>query len=119
MCRLILFGCFFFFFQAEDGIRDLTVTGVQTCALPIWLAERPTPLHRAARGERSQRESRGCRRLLLRGPLRWPRAGAPATRAEWTRRAPRESGYAKTTTVPESSRRRARPARRRSAPRAG
>src|SRR2546427_10907960 len=27
--------CFFFFFQAEDGIRDLTVTGVQTCALPI------------------------------------------------------------------------------------
>src|SRR2546427_12649768 len=34
---------FFFFFQAEDGIRDLTVTGVQTCALPIsdgegWLS---------------------------------------------------------------------------------
>src|SRR5256886_9418209 len=29
-------GCVvFFFFQAEDGIRDLTVTGVQTCALPI------------------------------------------------------------------------------------
>src|SRR5689334_23477611 len=27
--------CFFFFFQAEDGIRDGTVTGVQTCALPI------------------------------------------------------------------------------------
>src|SRR3989440_3916071 len=32
-------GCvclFIFFFQAEDGIRDLIVTGVQTCALPIW-----------------------------------------------------------------------------------
>src|SRR5688572_33488447 len=29
---------FFFFFQAEDGIRDLTVTGVQTCALPILSA---------------------------------------------------------------------------------
>src|SRR2546427_8201444 len=29
------FDFFFFFFQAEDGIRDLTVTGVQTCALPI------------------------------------------------------------------------------------
>src|SRR5438270_11492432 len=28
--------CLFFFFQAEDGIRDLTVTGVQTCALPIF-----------------------------------------------------------------------------------
>src|SRR5256886_10273871 len=32
----------FFFFQAEDGIRDLTVTGVQTCALPISWA--PTTL---------------------------------------------------------------------------
>src|SRR2546430_6155481 len=32
---------FFFFFQAEDGIRDLTVTGVQTCALPIYWRERP------------------------------------------------------------------------------
>src|SRR5207248_6097486 len=29
---------FFFFFQAEDGIRDRTVTGVQTCALPILIA---------------------------------------------------------------------------------
>src|SRR5207248_5995285 len=31
MCQFL----FFFFFQAEDGIRDRTVTGVQTCALPI------------------------------------------------------------------------------------
>src|SRR2546430_7568732 len=31
----IIMLCLFFFFQAEDGIRDLTVTGVQTCALPI------------------------------------------------------------------------------------
>src|SRR6266511_3907223 len=31
---------FFFFFQAEDGIRDFHVTGVQTCALPIfWVKE--------------------------------------------------------------------------------
>src|SRR5690349_21934462 len=30
---------FFFFFQAEDGIRDLYVTGVQTCALPISLSQ--------------------------------------------------------------------------------
>src|SRR2546426_5319626 len=28
---------FFFFFQAEDGIRDYKVTGVQTCALPIYV----------------------------------------------------------------------------------
>src|SRR5256885_7530336 len=33
------------FFHAEDGIRDYKVTGVQTCALPIWnQAERGTPL---------------------------------------------------------------------------
>src|SRR3712207_9069161 len=32
----MLLACFFFFFQAEDGIRDIGVTGVQTCALPIW-----------------------------------------------------------------------------------
>src|SRR2546430_7081255 len=31
--------CYFFFFQAEDGIRYLTVTGVQTCALPIFAVD--------------------------------------------------------------------------------
>src|SRR3989449_6513843 len=36
-----LLHCFFFFFQAEDGIRDVAVTGVQTCALPIF----PIGLH--------------------------------------------------------------------------
>src|SRR2546430_12725863 len=35
MCQV--WCLFFFFFQAEDGIRDLTVTGVQTCALPIYM----------------------------------------------------------------------------------
>src|SRR2546430_5144637 len=44
----------FFFFQAEDGIRDLTVTGVQTCALPIsvrcFVADRG--LRKADRRER-------------------------------------------------------------------
>src|SRR5690348_17801539 len=35
---LCYFFCFFFFFQAEDGIRDGRVTGVQTCALPIFEA---------------------------------------------------------------------------------
>src|SRR3712207_7413924 len=37
---VLLYICscvFFFFFQAEDGIRDIGVTGVQTCALPICL----------------------------------------------------------------------------------
>src|SRR5256885_9135695 len=50
-----------FFFQAEDGIRDYKVTGVQTCALPIsfWRApeahtflDRDQALARAAAGER-------------------------------------------------------------------
>src|SRR2546430_4624049 len=35
VCAECVYACVFFFFQAEDGIRDLTVTGVQTCALPI------------------------------------------------------------------------------------
>src|ERR1039457_5142049 len=45
----------FFFFQAEDGIRDYKVTGVQTCALPIYIAEdgkahQPLMVHRALYG---------------------------------------------------------------------
>src|SRR5438034_4178716 len=35
-CVALSFVFFFFFFQAEDGIRFHCVTGVQTCALPIW-----------------------------------------------------------------------------------
>src|SRR3989442_8039856 len=42
-CRLRALLCFFFFFQAEDGIRDADVTGVQTCALPIYAAESQAP----------------------------------------------------------------------------
>src|SRR5215203_4232308 len=34
-----------FFFQAEDGIRDIGVTGVQTCALPIWSGHSPLAAH--------------------------------------------------------------------------
>src|SRR2546425_5498637 len=33
----VCYCVFFFFFQAEDGIRDKLVTGVQTYALPIWI----------------------------------------------------------------------------------
>src|SRR5699024_5084624 len=43
----IRFLLIFFFFQAEDGIRDRNVTGVQTCALPIWTGRGllpPSPL---------------------------------------------------------------------------
>src|SRR5690606_39377510 len=48
---------FFFFFQAEDGIRDFHVTGVQTCALPIYalarLSERFYSLPRPDSGRKS------------------------------------------------------------------
>src|SRR5437764_14422019 len=44
----------FFFFQAEDGIRDTSVTGVQTCALPIFAS---SDRSRPARG---RRRSIGC-----------------------------------------------------------
>src|SRR5437763_16516060 len=40
---------FFFFFQAEDGIRDTSVTGVQTCALPIYLRRRLGSQHARSR----------------------------------------------------------------------
>src|SRR2546429_1622623 len=42
----IVLSLVFFFFQAEDGIRDVAVTGVQTCALPIFML-----LKRVHRGE--------------------------------------------------------------------
>src|SRR5256886_1315708 len=44
MCAGLIF-IFFFFFQAEDGIRDLTVTGVQTCALPILKKGSPVAIY--------------------------------------------------------------------------
>src|SRR5690348_18475975 len=42
----------FFFFQAEDGIRDGRVTGVQTCALPIWCVtmQKSTPSRTSSAG---------------------------------------------------------------------
>src|SRR6266481_3797991 len=48
---------FFFFFQAEDGIRDGTVTGVQTCALPIMLVATPSGLTLAPEGGAHQSAS--------------------------------------------------------------
>src|SRR5438046_5569589 len=47
---VVLFCFFFFFFQAEDGIRDWSVTGVQTCALPIsWARRRALGMPTASR----------------------------------------------------------------------
>src|SRR6266478_6707395 len=53
---------FFFFFQAEDGIRDLTVTGVQTCALPILLP--PTSGQMRLAGESGRLRSQAVRQQI-------------------------------------------------------
>ena len=52
-----------FFFQAEDGIRDRFVTGVQTCALPIYLVARRE--ERLAQVGRAC-EAKGARRVVVR-----------------------------------------------------
>src|SRR2546430_17562892 len=69
----------FFFFQAEDGIRDLTVTGVQTCALPIAIPIR----RRAAPGVRGGHGRRPPR----------PRAGPPRETRRQARPAGRRPGW--------------------------
>src|SRR4051794_41831413 len=50
-----------FFFQAEDGIRDGRVTGVQTCALPIWQRMRLPPAAASAAGGRCCARAAGPR----------------------------------------------------------
>src|SRR5688572_31510653 len=63
MEKTFSFGICFFFFQAEDGIRDLTVTGVQTCALPIFTISRnnligpPCARHRLRSSRRARAAS--------------------------------------------------------------
>src|SRR3712207_557859 len=55
-------GGYFFFFQAEDGIRDIGVTGVQTCALPIfapWGHSLPEALWSAVTGQPTEAPVRG------------------------------------------------------------
>src|SRR2546430_4006696 len=64
---------FLFFFQAEDGIRDLTVTGVQTCALPI---SRRLPTWRRFRFRRGPLPTTRAR-LRTRGCRGGPRPPAP------------------------------------------
>src|SRR5256885_11156969 len=54
-------GLLFFFFQAEDGIRDYKVTGVQTCALPIYAhPELLYDVHRTAASVADKLKSFGC-----------------------------------------------------------
>src|SRR2546429_4101168 len=63
----LVFDFYVFFFQAEDGIRDVAVTGVQTCALPISpaMARSITPCHLA----RSSGWTRRSRSSQVGGPF--------------------------------------------------
>src|SRR5256885_4966388 len=75
--------CVFFFFQAEDGIRDYKVTGVQTCALPICSRFRAAAC-RSRRRPRSALRSREFQARARSSPLQ-PR------RARWLLREARRS----------------------------
>src|SRR5256885_17212078 len=91
----------FFFFQAEDGIRDYKVTGVQTCALPIaqpaprsgdaapWHDPSPRPLRLARREALSALGAPRSRRDARSGP--WARPGAGPPTPPTHRRPPRKT----------------------------
>src|SRR5207247_3244214 len=77
MVRSLLALCCYvsFFFQAEDGIRDPLVTGVQTCALPIWqVAHRRHAVMASPSCLRRNNRAR-CTRVFTLGRLR-PRTSA-------------------------------------------
>src|SRR2546426_3945273 len=67
-----MFIFFFFFFQAEDGIRDYKVTGVQTCALPIS----------ARRGQGARARLRGVGRVPLESLESEPRRAGDGARPD-------------------------------------
>src|SRR5947209_15372994 len=73
----------FFFFQAEDGIRDIGVTGVQTCALPIYMQKLAASWYTGHRwsGAAPSRESRCPPGVRRRSRLYWQSAAANPKRA--------------------------------------
>src|SRR5205823_10299069 len=76
------FLVFFFFFQAEDGIRDKLVTGVQTCALPIsrWgLLRCPHVAAGRRRTLRWRAPSPWCCWSTRRKPVTWHAVDGPAS----------------------------------------
>src|SRR3989449_8090762 len=81
----------FFFFQAEDGIRDVAVTGVQTCALPIFCAGKEAarlqyPAGAARRGRDPVEERPGVGPAGV--PLGRARRAAPGARRVHARSEP-------------------------------
>src|SRR3712207_8592424 len=84
-----------FFFQAEDGIRDIGVTGVQTCALPIYLGD-PVDLHdlaaELAADDKEGAVSREVQVVDARAGDRQARDGLPGRRVVEVQAVDRESG---------------------------
>src|SRR5437879_7422279 len=81
---MLCFVFFFFFFQAEDGIRDTSVTGVQTCALPIstlgiWFAS-SLPVYMYFNPSRSHAHSAFAVSLFL---WYWHRTRGERTLGQW------------------------------------
>src|SRR5256886_16966791 len=73
---------FFFFLQAEEGIRDLTVTGVQTCALPPHVGQTLVPAASCGR----------CGSPVAAGTRFCPTCGAPLVEPAPDRRSPAATG---------------------------
>src|SRR5437764_4784382 len=71
---IFFFFCFFFFFQAEDGIRDTSVTGVQTCALPIYAYTQAIWQEYVGSGKVSEEAFRNGRRAFVEELLDKPRS---------------------------------------------
>src|SRR5699024_6271606 len=93
LCWHLIDRCtIFFFFQAEDGIRDRNVTGVQTCALPIFRDSFHQP------PDRSRRPHGRCGGHLVgdRGTpcVRTGPVSGGAKKGEWRRRTPRRGSAA-------------------------
>src|SRR5438309_11620350 len=100
---VFFFFFFFFFFQAEDGIRDGTVTGVQTCALPISVRRGRGRLPQPRGAEPARRHARAHhhrRAPCLAHDLRSPPPARLLPRDRRRRCAARHLGRARTRSPP-------------------
>src|SRR5437667_4092215 len=88
----LFFLCFFF--QAEDGIRDRDVTGVQTCALPIWIGAPHVSGVRSAAVATNRSRRRRVQRRLERRPISRDELLAPQPEPRVLRQAEVEIGRA-------------------------
>src|SRR6476469_3955935 len=79
---------FFFFFQAEDGIRDTSVTGVQTCALPIYLRDLGWRVGLWSQGSGAARfNDTGCGLWAIKSVMALPSVSASSNTTSLTLRA--------------------------------